>query len=152
MAQILEAGLNFNNQRRKYMNDSDKGRLASNTNRAKSDLPGEPPQPTNPVAHRNRRHHVSLIILILLPAIVVIVYLLRPALAQRYEGIGVALCVVACGLFLVRRVIRLMKAEDKWQEEHPDGNEALNLPPEPNAARQETNRTPSPPEAGQNLK
>ena len=65
---------------------------------------------------------------------------------------GVALCAVACGVFLVRRVIRLMKAEDKFEEELLNADQTAISPSEPNSARQETNRTTPPPEAGQNIK
>jgi hypothetical protein len=88
----------------------------------------------------------------LLAVIAVIVYLLRSGLAQRYAGAGVALCVVACGVFLVRRVIRLMKAEDKFEKEQINTDQTTISPPEPNSAGQETNRTTPSPEAEQNNK
>jgi hypothetical protein len=134
------------------MNDSKEQQLASNTIRAKSDQPGEPLQPTIPATHRKRLYLGRLIVLILVAAIAVIVYLFRPVVAQRYEGLGVALCAAACGVLLVRRVIRLMKAEDKFEEEHLNVDQTTNSPSEPNSAGQETNRTTSPPEAGQNSK
>ena len=148
----MEAGLNFITQRGKYMNDSKEQQLASNPIRAKSNQPGEPLQPRIPVARGKRRQLASLMVVILLAAIAMIVYLLRSGLAQRYEGLGVALCAVACGVFLVRRVIRLMKAEDKFEEELLNADQTAISPSEPNSAGQETNRTAPPPEAGQNIK
>jgi len=133
------------------MNDSKEQPLASSTIHPDSDHPGEPLQPTISVTQRKRRHFASLIVLVLLGAIVV-VYLLHSAFAAKYEGLGIALCVVACGVFLVRHAIRLMKAEDKMQDPQPDGNEAAISPPDPNPAGQETNRGISSSEAGQNTK
>ena len=99
------------------MNDSNKEQLAINTARTKSiegvqatksGNPGEPLLPITSVAPRKRRHLVRLIALMSLGVIAVIVYVSRPALAQSYEGLAAALCVVACGVFLVRRFTRVL--------------------------------------------
>ena len=80
------------------MNDSNKERSSSNIIRVKPDQPDEPLQPIIPPIHVKRLYLGRLIVLILVAAIAVIVYLLRPVLAQKYEGVGVALCAVACGV------------------------------------------------------
>jgi len=85
-----------------------------------------------------------------LGAIGVVLYLLRSAFAEEFEGVGAALCVAACGGFLVWHVIHLFAEQDKLQEEQL--NQATVSPPEPSPAGQETNLTTPPPEAGQNIK
>src|ERR1700690_2136056 len=108
------------------MNDSNKELLAIHTGRTKSiegvqatksGNPGEPLLPITSVSPRKRRHLVRLIALMSLGVIAVIVYVSRPALAQSYEGLAVALCVIACGVFLVRRFTRVLAEEDRLQEQ-----------------------------------
>lgn len=141
------------------MNDSTKEQPHINTDRTKSiegvqatksGNPVEPLYPTTSVTWRKRRHILRLIALILLGAIAVIVFVPRSVLAQRYEGLGVALCFVASGVFLVRRFIRLLAEEDKLQEEQID--QATVLPSQPNPAGLQTNRTALPPGAEENIK
>ena len=83
----------------------------------------------------------------LLAAIAVIVYLLRSGLAKAYEGLGAALCAVACGGFLVWHVIHLFAEQDKLQEEQLNTNQATVSPSQPNPAEKETNPTTPPPES-----
>jgi len=89
-----------------------------------------------------------------LGVIAVIVYLLRSKLAyiEMYEGILIALCVIACGGFLDRLLIRELAEEDQLQEEQLDANQATVSPSESNPAGQKTHLTAPPPEAGQNIK
>lgn len=58
-------------------------------------------------------------------AVSVIVYLLRSQLAYngRYVGILMALGAIACGVFLIRRLIRVLEDKDKLQEEQPNANQ-----------------------------
>jgi hypothetical protein len=143
------------------MSDPNKEQPAINTIRAKSieavqatksGQPGEPLHPTTPVTRRKRWHFASSIVLMSLGAIAVIVYLLRSALAEEYEGLGAALCAVACGGFLVWHLIHLLAEEDKLQDQQLNANQATVSPPEPNPAELQTNLTTPPPEAGQNIK
>jgi len=143
------------------MNDSNKEQLGINTDRTKSidgvqatksDNPGEPLLPTTSVARRKRRHFVRLIALVSLGVIAVIVYVSRSALAQSYEGLGAALCVIACGVFLVRRFTRVLAEEDKLQEQQLNANQATVSPLDPNPAGLQTNPTAPPPETGENVK
>jgi len=143
------------------MNDPKMEQLVINTDRTKSieavqatksGRPGEPLHPTTSVARRKRWHFVRLIALMSLGAIAIIIFVPRSVLAQRYEGLGIALCVVACGVFLVRRFIRVLAEEDKLQEQEFNANQATVSPSEPNPAGQETNLTTSPSEKGQDIK
>jgi hypothetical protein len=96
---------------------------------------------------RWRRWHLkSSIVLMALGAIAIIVYLLRSGLGEQYEGLGAALCVVACGGFLVWHVIHLFAEQDALEEQLIDVDRAKVSTPEPNRTDQETNPTP-PPEA-----
>ena len=104
------------------MNVSNEEQLVNNTDRAKSiegvratrsGNPREPLRSTTSVARRKRRHFVKLIVLMSLGVIAAVIFVPLSPLAQRYEGLGVALCVVACGAFLVRRFIRLLAEEDE---------------------------------------
>lgn len=140
------------------MNDSNKEQPAIKTDRTKSieavqasesGQPGGPLQPTTPVARRRRWPSASLIALIVLFAIPVIVYLLRSEPATSLEGLGVALCAVACGGLLVRHFFHVLAEEDKFQEEQLNLNQATASPSESNPNGQETNPT-APPEAGEN--
>lgn len=78
-------------------------------------LPGG--RPTTSVAPWRRWHFRSRIILMLLAAIALIVYLMRSGLAKEYEGIGAALCAVACGGFLVWHAIHLFAEQDALEEQ-----------------------------------
>ncbi len=86
-----------------------------------------------------RWHFKSRFILMLLGAFALIVYLLR---SKQYEGLGAALCAIACGGFLVWHAIHLFAEEDAFDEQQLRAN-----PP-----GQETNLTAPPPEPGQNPK
>ena len=107
---------------------------------------------TTPVARRKRWSSARLIALISLGAIPVIVCLLRYVPAERLEGLGVALCAIACGGFLIRHLLRMMAEEDKLQEQLFNANQATVSPSESNLARQKMNPTTPAPEAGQNVK
>ncbi len=137
------------------MNDKKMEPLAINTNRTgsieavqatTSGQLGEPLHPTTLVARRKGWHFASLIVLLPLGAIGVILYLLRSAFAEEFEGIGAALCAVACGGFLVWHVIHLFAEQDKVEEEQLNPTQATVSPPEPNPVRQESNLTLPPPE------
>jgi|HubBroStandDraft_5_1064220.scaffolds.fasta_scaffold139361_2 divalent metal cation (Fe/Co/Zn/Cd) transporter len=64
-----------------------------------------------------RWHHKSRIVLMLLGAVAVIVYLFQAGLAKQYAGLGAALCVIACGGFLVWHAIHLFTEEDAFDEQ-----------------------------------
>jgi hypothetical protein len=78
-----------------------------------------------------RLHFKSRIVLMLLAAIAVIVYLLRSGLARQYEGLGAALCAVACGGFLVWHVIHLFAEQDELQEQQLHENQTNPTMPPP---------------------
>jgi hypothetical protein len=78
-----------------------------------------------------RLHFKSRIVLMLLAAIAVIVYLLRSGLAKQYEGLGAALCAVACGGFLVWHVIHLFAEQDELQERQLRENQTNPTTPPP---------------------
>jgi hypothetical protein len=148
------------NQKEYFMDDLKIEQPASNTDRTKSieavqatksGQAGEPPLPTTPVARRKRWPSASLIALMLLFAIPVIGYLLQSEPATSLEGLGVALCAVACGGLLIRHVLRVLAEEDNLQEQQFKANQAAVSSPEPNPAGQETNVTTSPPGTGQNI-
>jgi hypothetical protein len=80
-----------------------------------------------------RLHFKSRIVLMLLAAIAVIVYLLRSGLAKQYEGLGAALCAVACVGFLVWHAIHLFAEEDKLQDDLLKANKWPVSPPEENS-------------------
>ncbi len=121
---------------------------------AKPSPPGERLQPTTSVsaARWKRWHSKSSIILMLLGAFAVIVYLLRSGLARQYEGLGAALCAVACGGFLVWHTIHLFAEEDVLEEQLIHGTQTTVSSPRPDSAGEETNPTTPPPEPGQNFK
>ena len=141
----MDAEFNLNNQRPKHMNDSNEEHLVINTDRTKSieDVQatkpaqlGEPLRPTTPVTRRKRWHFANLIVLMSLGAIGVVLYLLRSAFAEEFEGLGAALCAVACGGFLVWHLIHLLAEEDKLQEQKLNANQATVSSPEPTPADQ----------------
>ena len=143
------------------MKDSNEEQLVINTNRTKSFEavqtgkscdPGDPPHPTPSVTPRKHRHPVRLFALMSLGVIAIIVYVSRSALAQSYEGLAAALCVVACGVFLVRCFTRELAEEDELQEQQLNANQATVSPSDPNPAGLQTNLTPPPPETGENVK
>jgi len=118
----------------------------------KSDQTSSPIDPTTSVARRKRRHFVELIALISLGAIGFIIFASRSVIAQPYEGLGVALCAVACGVLLVRHALRVFAEQDKLDEEQLNANQATTSSSEPNPAGLKTNLTTPPPEEGQNIK
>ena len=143
------------------MNDSNEEQLVINTNRTKSFEavqtgkscnPGEPLHSTASITQGKRRYSVRLIALMSLGAIAVIAYVPRSAPAQSYEGLAAALCVVACGAFLVRCFTRVLAEEDELQEQQLNANQATVSPSDPNPAGLQTNLTPPPPETGENVK
>ena len=118
----------------------------------KSGHPGERLRPTTSVARWKRWHFKSSIILMLLGAFAVIVYLLRSGLAKEYEGLGTALCAVACGGFLVWHAIHLFAEQDALEEQQLHITQATASPPQPNPAGQETNLTTPSSESGKNFR
>ena len=142
------------------MSDSNKEQPAINTRHnksieavqaTKSDQSSNPLHPTTLVARRKRRHFVELIALISLGAIGFIIFASRSAIAQPYEGLGIALCAVGCGIFLVRHAFRVLTEQDKLEEEQVNADQATVSPSEPNPAGQEMNLTTPPPEEGQDI-
>jgi divalent metal cation (Fe/Co/Zn/Cd) transporter len=61
-------------------------------------------------------HHKSRIILMLLAVVGIIVYLFQAGLAKQYAGLGAALCVIACGGFLVWHAVHVFIEEDAIDE------------------------------------
>jgi hypothetical protein len=118
----------------------------------KSGNPDDPLHPTTSVTRRKRRHFIELIALISLGVIGFIIFVSRSAIAQPYEGLGIALCAVGCGVFLVRHAFRVLTEQDKLQEEQFNADQAIASPSEPNPAGQETNSTGPKPEVGQSIK
>ena len=98
---------------------------------------------STPVARWKRWHFKSRIILMLLGAFAVIVYLMRAGLAKQYEGLGAALCAVACGGFLVWHAIHLFAEQDAFDERQL--KEATGSSPQLNPADKETNPAAPPP-------
>ena len=113
--------------------------------------PGESLHPSTPVARRKRWSSARLITLSSLGAILVIVCLLRHVPAERLEGLGAALCVIACGGLLIRHLLRVMAEEDMLEEEQLNANQATVSHPEANPTGPRTYLT-TPPEAGHNIK
>jgi phosphatidylserine synthase len=72
---------------------------------------------TTPVPRWKRWHFRSRIILMVLGAIAVVVYLVSAGLAKQYEGLGAALCVIACGGFLIWHAIHLFAEQDAFDEQ-----------------------------------
>ena len=62
-------------------------------------------------------HRKSRIILMLLGAVAIIVYLFQAGLAKQYAGLGAALCVIACGGFLIWHAIHLFAEQDALDEQ-----------------------------------
>ena len=118
----------------------------------KSDQTSGSIDPTTSVAQRKRRHFIELIALISLGAIGFIIFASRSAIAQPYEGLGIALCAVACGVLLVRHAFRVLTEQDKLEEEQVNADQATVSPSQSNPAEIQANPTVSPPEAGQNIK
>jgi small neutral amino acid transporter SnatA (MarC family) len=81
-----------------------------------------------------------------------IIFASRSAIAQPYEGLGIALCAVACGVLLVRHAFRVLTEQDKLEEEQVNTDQATVSPSQSNLAEIQANPTVSPPEAGQNIK
>jgi len=106
---------------------------------------------TTCLVKRKRLRFAALIVSVLLVGIMAVAYLLRYVPAGRLEGLGAALCAIACGGLLVRRLLRGMAEEDKLEEEQRNANQATVSPPEPNPTGLQTNLT-APPEAEENIK
>jgi hypothetical protein len=119
---------------------------------SKSDQTSGSIDPTTSVARRKRRHFIELIALISLGAIGFIIFASRSAIAQPYEGLGIALCAVGCGIFLVRYAFRVLTEQDKLEEEQVNANQATVSPSQPNSAGLQTNATAPSPDAGQQIK
>jgi hypothetical protein len=141
------------------MKDSNKEQVAINTDRTKSiepiqakksGKPGGPLQSTTPIARRKYWPSASLITLMVLFAIPVVGYLLQSEPATSLEGLGVAVCAVACGGLLVRHAFRVLMEQDKFQEEQLKADQATVSPSEPNLAELQTDQTPPLLGAGQN--
>jgi F0F1-type ATP synthase assembly protein I len=143
------------------MSDPNKEQPAINTRRnksiqavqaTKSDQASDPLDSTTSVTRRKRRHFVELIALISLGAIAFIIFVSRPAIAQPYEGLGIALCAVACGVLLVRHAFRVLTEQDKLEEEQVNADQATVSPSQPNSAGLQTNPIAPSPHAGQKIK
>jgi hypothetical protein len=132
--------------------NTDRAKSIESVQATKSGKPGRPLYPITPVARRKRWPSSSLIALMVLFAIPVVVYLLQSEPATSLEGLGVALCGVACGGLLVRHALRVFAEQDKLEEEQLNAYQATASPTEPNPAGQETNPTTSPPKEGQGIK
>lgn len=65
-------------------------------------------------------HHKSRIVLMLLAAVAIIVYVFQAGLAKQYAGLGAALCVISCGLFLVWHAVHVFMEEDAIEEQTID--------------------------------
>jgi hypothetical protein len=152
---------NKNFRLKKCMSDSNKEQPAINTRHnksieavqaTKSDQSSNPLHPTTLVARRKRRHFVELIALISLGAIAFIIFVSRSVIAQPYEGLGIALCAVACGGLLARHAFRVLTEQDKLEEEQVNADQATVSSSQSNPAEIQANPTASPPEAGQNIK
>ena len=143
------------------MSDRKMEQPASNTDRTqsvesvkatKSGKLGESLQPITPVARKKRWPSIGLIALMVLFAIPVVGYLLQSEPATSLEGLGVALCVVACGGLLVRHALRVFAEQDKLEEDQLNADQATVSPLEPNSDGQEMNLPTSPTETGQDIK
>ena len=106
----------------------------------KPDRSGESPRSTTTVAHWKRWKFKSSIILMVVGALAVIAYLLLSGLAKQYEGLGAALCAIACGGFLVWHAVHLFAEQDRIEEQF-DEDEAR-------ASSREANPTRPPADAG----
>ena len=95
------------------------------TDSTKSIRAGQPDR--RPVAGWRRWHFKSRFFLMFLGAVAIIVYLVCSGLAKQYEGLGAALCAVACGLFMVWHAIHLFTEQDKYEELHEQEFEAAEL-------------------------
>jgi hypothetical protein len=62
-------------------------------------------------------------------------------IAQPYEGLGIALCAVACGVLLVRHALRVFAEQDKLEEEQINVDQATVSPSQPNPAELQMNST-----------
>ena len=105
----------------------------------KPDRSGESPRSTTTVAHWKRWKFKSSIILMVVGALAVIAYLLLSGLAKQYEGLGAALCAIACGGFLVWHTVHLFAEQDVLEEQQINVTEEAASPPQPNPAGQGTN-------------
>lgn len=124
--------------------NNDRTRTSESVQVKDSGHQGERPQPTTHTVLGKRWHLRSSILLMLLGALAVTLYLLRARLAAEYEGIGAALCAVACGGFLVWHVIHLFAEQDRLEEQELNRNQAETSNPEPNLASLRMNRTTPP--------
>jgi hypothetical protein len=127
------------NQRQKHMNESRKQQLAGKAS-------SNPQNPTTPKTRKKRWHFKSLLVVMSLSVLVVGIYLLRSVLFPNYLGVGVALCFVASGLFLVRGAIRMFLEFDKLQAPGLKENESTTSPSEANVVGKETDCSARPPE------
>ncbi|HXC34901.1 MAG TPA: hypothetical protein VNV43_03450 [Candidatus Acidoferrales bacterium] len=79
------------------------------------------------VARWRRWHLKSRIFLMLLAVVAIVVYLVPAGSANEFKGIGAALCVLACGGFLIWHAIHFFAEQDKvdekvYPEEFPEQN------------------------------
>jgi hypothetical protein len=98
------------------------------------------PTPQNsvtPKTWKKRWHIKGLLVVMSLIVLIAGTYVLRSMLFPNYFGVGVALCVVAFGLFLVRRAIRMLLEFDKSEEQALKENEAAKSTSEANCVGQE---------------
>lgn len=112
------------------MNDTNQEQPIINTDPAESIVTTQTTK--TGVARKKRWCSAGLIVPMSLGAIAILIYLLRSEIGEIYEGFGVALCAIACGLLLVRHFLRVLAEEDQLDEKLLNANPAADLPSKPN--------------------
>jgi hypothetical protein len=113
------------------MHDSKEQQLASEDS---SKRYGDSQNQTTSRTWKTRWRFKSLIAVVSSGVLMVVIYLLRAVLVPNYVGIGVALCFVACGLLLVRHLLRMLLDADKLQDSQLKASEASLSPTEANTS------------------
>lgn len=119
---------------------------------ASSDNVRDAQKPTVPATRKKRWHLTLWIALLLLGVAAVVVCFLPSWIISNYLGLGVALCFVICGIFLVRHAIRVLLEEDRLQDSQLKENGAKISPPEANNSGQQTDCAARTPESEENIK
>ena len=127
------------NRRQKHMNESEEQQMAGEAS-------SNPQNSTTPKTWKKRWNFKSLVVVMSLIVLIAGTFLLRSVLFPNYLGVGIALCVVAFGLFLVRGAIRMLLEFDKLEEQALKENEATTSPSEANVVCRETDCSAHPPE------